>query len=107
MTIPEWVRVCNAPLCTAPRPELQRTAESRRRLDDPLAVELDRRDAGQPAAAGGAVRAGGPAHHADHRQPAAVVLVDRAAGVAGAGAEPGLHVGGRRVDQAELQIAGL
>src|SRR5205807_4781033 len=81
----------------------QPNTELARRLDDPGSIKLERRDAGQPAAAVGVVGAGGPTDHADQREAPGILLIDRRAGIAGAAAEARLLVGGRRIDQAQLQ----
>ena len=84
-----------------------RTVELLGLVNNPRSMELKRRHAGKPAAAGVAVGAGRPAHHARDRECAADLLIDRRAGIAGAGAKAGTQVVGRRIDQAKLQGAGL
>src|SRR5882757_11464813 len=94
-----WLSNSRCPSICQPDPELAR------RLDNPGAIDLDRRDTGQSAAAVGVVRADGPADHADQREAPGILLIDRRAGIAGAAAEPGFLIGGGRVDQAKLQRA--
>ena len=64
---------------------LNRRTEFARRLNDPVAVEQKRRDAGEPAAAFLVVGRGRPAHNADDRGAACGVEGGRT-GIAGAGA---------------------
>src|SRR5262245_5093426 len=85
----------------------QRRAHFPRLLHHPRAVARERGDAGEPAAAFAQRRAGRPAHHADHRQRAADVAIDRRAGIAGTGAESGALAFGGGVSEPDLQRAGL
>src|SRR4051812_34197266 len=82
---------------------LQPRAPLPRGLLQPVAVERQRRDAGEPAATGRAVRPGRPADDADDGGTRLLVLEHRSAGIAGAGAEPvaGALVDG--IDEADLQ----
>ena len=94
---------------TAPR--LRQTYNDRtplpRGLQDPVAVKRQRRHAGQPATARGAVRSGRPADDADDDRAARLVLEYRRAGIPGAGAEPVARALPDRIDQADLQRARL
>src|SRR4051812_6174684 len=77
-----------------------------RGLQEPVAVKCERRDAGHPAAAGSPVRPGRPADDADDDGATWLVLEDRRAGIAGAGAEPVTCPLPDRIDQPDLQCAG-
>jgi hypothetical protein len=76
-------------------------------LPYPTAIELERRYAGESAAAVLAVGAGRPAHHADYGEARWRLLEGGRAGVAGAGAEARSRAAGRGIDQAKLKIAWL
>ena len=73
----------------------ERTSELPRRVQNPVAVAHQRRDAGEAAAAGAEVRAGRPAHHADDGEAAVGIAEHGRAGIAGAGAEAGADAAGR------------
>ena len=78
-----------------------------RGLHNPVAVERQRRHAGQAAAAGAAVRPCRPADDPDDGRAALPVLKHRAAGIAGTRAEPAARALPDRIDQANLQCPGL
>src|SRR5437764_2666890 len=76
-------------------------------LQDPIAVERERRDPGETAAAGAAVRPGRPTHDADDDGAGWLVLEHRPAGIAGACAKPAARALASGIDQANLQAAGF
>src|SRR5688572_26574579 len=76
-------------------------------IRNPGQVQFKRCDSREPAAPIGQFWAGGPADHAIDHALAVAFFIDRAAGVAGAGAEPGHLPFGGRVEQPELQVARL
>src|SRR5260370_17417241 len=78
-----------------------------RGLQDRVAVERERRKAGQSAAARAAVRPGRPADDANDGRAARPVLEHRAAGIPSAGAKPVAGALRERIDQANLQRPGL
>src|SRR6266404_2534595 len=88
-------------------PSSQRRTPLARGLHNPVAVECERRNAGQAAAARAAVRPRRPADDADDGGAALPVLKHRAAGIAGTGAEPVSIALPDRIDQANLQRPGL
>src|ERR1700716_1230841 len=85
----------------------QRKTPLARGLKNPVAVERERRNAGQAAAARAAVRPGRPADDADDGRGALPVLEHRAAGIPGTGAEPVPDALPDRIDQPDLQGARL
>src|SRR3981081_1300476 len=72
-------------------------------LQDPVAVERERRNAGQSAAAGAAVRPRRPTDDAADGRPARPILEHRPAGIAGTGAKSVANPLRGRIDQANLQ----
>ena len=76
-------------------------------LQDPVAVERERRDPGEAAAAGAAVRPGRPAHDADDDGAGWLDLEHRPAGIAGTCAKPLARALASGIDQANLQAAGF
>src|SRR4051812_8785227 len=85
----------------------QRRTPAPRGLQDPVAIERERRDTGQPAAAGGSVRPRGPADDADEHGSCRLVLEHGTAGITGAGANSVANTVGYGVDQPDLERAGL
>ncbi len=83
------------------------SAPASRGGDDPVAVERQRRYAGEAAAARRVVCAGRPAHHTGDDAAAVLILERGRAGVSGAGAHASAFILGLRIDQAHLQCAGL
>src|SRR5712675_3074481 len=78
-----------------------------RGLQDPVAIERKRRDAGEAAAARAAVRPRRPADDADDGGSALPVLKHRATGIPRTGAKPLACALSDRIDQADLQSPGL
>src|SRR5260370_1573834 len=74
-----------------------------RGLQDPVAIERKRRDAGQAAAARAAVRPRRPADDADDGGTALPVLKHRTTGIPGTCAKPLACALSDRIDQADLQ----
>src|SRR6185436_15142869 len=77
------------------------------RLQDPFAVQRQRRDAGEAAAAVGHVGSGRPADDADNRRASLLVLEHRPAGIAGAGPHPLTRTLTKGIDKTDLQRARL
>src|SRR5262249_59741847 len=74
---------------------------------DPREGAGERSHAGEAAAAVAQGGAGRPAYDADDRERAADIAIDRRAGIAGAGAEPGALALGGGIGEPDLQRAGL
>src|SRR4051794_9620265 len=90
-------------LCPPYEPGLQPRAPSPCALPNPVAVQRQRRGAGDAAAAGGTVRPRRPADDADDGGAAWLLLEHGPAGIAGAGAHSIAKALADRIDQADLQ----
>src|SRR5262249_41575656 len=87
--------------------KLERKSPLPRSRQNPVAIERQRRHAGEAAATRAAFRPRGPAHDADDRRRPLLILEHGRAGIAGAGAKPGLRALPGRIDETNLQRAGL
>src|ERR1700694_1907344 len=88
-------------------PNSDRKTPLARGLQDPVPVERERRNPGQAAAAAAAVRPGRPADDANDGGAVRPVLEYGSAGIPGAGANPVADAQRERIDQPDLQGAGL
>src|SRR6266851_2562484 len=74
-------------------------------LQNPVPVKRERRDAGQTAAARGAVWSRRPADDTDNGRAALAVFKHRASGIPGAGAKPVARAQSDGIDEANLQAS--
>src|SRR5262245_58660091 len=87
--------------------KLQRRTPAPRCLQNPVAIERQRRHAGQSAAAGAAIRPGRPTDDADNDRTTRLVLEHGTTGITRAGADSIANTVGYGIDQTNLKRAGL